>query len=183
MRYFTYEPKALYIGAELGSKRIDTLSRLLTEHPEWGAVLLHLVLSVLSVGGPLWFAWLATKQISQRFRLAEDYAYKASVAKAYEGYRKQAATFDNDFSMRLFGSALTRLEEAPLRLVEKEVPGSPWHEFFNSEAFVKAIDTVPGFRDKVFNLAKSGVEAASAALTRTKAKESPKENLEVVKTE
>lgn len=81
-----------------------------------GEIWLHIILSIVSVGAPLWFAWLATKQIGQRFRLAKDYSYKASVAKAYEGYRREAARIDEDFENRLFDSALTRLEEAPLGL-------------------------------------------------------------------
>jgi len=85
-------------------------------------------------------------QIGQRFRLAEDYAFKASVAKAYEGYRREAARIDKAFEARLFGSALTRLEEAPLRLVEAKTPGSPWHEFVESDAFREALKAIPGFR-------------------------------------
>ncbi|MNV99006.1 hypothetical protein D3C71_1943230 [compost metagenome] len=78
----------------------------------------------------MWFAWVSTKQIGQRFRLAEDYGFKASVAKAYEGYRKEAARIDEAFEAKLFSIALTRLDEAPLRTVEAETPGSPWHELF-----------------------------------------------------
>lgn len=33
----------------------------------------NVILSLLSIGAPIWFAWLSTKQIGQRFRLAEDY--------------------------------------------------------------------------------------------------------------
>ena len=76
-------------------------------------------------------------------RLAEDYGYKASVAKAYEGYRREAARIDEDFENRLFDSALTRLEEAPLRLVDEESHGSPWHELISSDAFKAALDKVP----------------------------------------
>src|SRR5690606_11815180 len=106
-------------------------------------------------GAPLWFAWIATKQINQRFRLSEDYAYKASVAKAYEGYRREAAKIDTIFEARLFSSALERLEEAPLRLVEEEMHGSPWHELFTSKPFRDALETIPEFRDSIINLMKN----------------------------
>jgi hypothetical protein len=95
------------------------------------------------VGAPVWFSWLATKQIGQRFRLAEDYAFKASVAKAYEGYKLEATRLDPNFEKRLFASALTRLDEAPLRLVETGSPGSPWHELIDSHAFKQALEIVP----------------------------------------
>lgn len=150
---------ALVIGAEIGTKRIEVLSGILANsHPDWAMIILHVVLSLLSVGGPLWFAWLATKQIGQRFRLAEDYAYKASVAKAYEGYRKQAANLDPAFAARLFSTALTRLEEAPLRLVEPQTHGSPWHEFLASESVQKALATVPGFQQQVVDIAKKALD-------------------------
>lgn len=88
----------------------------------------NVTLTALSVSAPVWLAWLVTRQIGQRFRLAEDYNYKASVAKAYEGYRAEASYIDPELTKRLFGIALDRLGEAPLRLVEKESPGSPTHE-------------------------------------------------------
>lgn len=134
----------------------------------WGVIVMHAVLSFLSVGGPLWFAWLAMKQIGQRFRLAEDNAYKASVAKAYEGYKKQAAQFDNDFAERLFGAALTRLAEAPLGLIEKDPHGSPWHELISSKGFAKVMDNIPVFREKVIELAKAGIDAASSVASSAK---------------
>ncbi|HDU8427912.1 TPA: hypothetical protein RG034_003364, partial [Acinetobacter baumannii] len=110
---------ALAIGAFIGHERIQILTHALNNsNISWGIISIQIVLSFTSVLAPLWFAWLATKQISQRFKLAEDYDFKASVAKAYEGYKKEAAKIDVDFEARLFNVALTRLEEAPLRLVE-----------------------------------------------------------------
>ncbi len=147
---------ALGIGAHLGSLRVELLSAAIAEKdPQWGVIWMHIALSLLSIGAPLWFAWLATKQIGQRFRLAEDYGFKASVAKAYEGYRREAARIDEAFEARLFSSALTRLEEAPLRLVEDISHGSPWHELVASEAFQKALATVPELKDKFIELAKA----------------------------
>jgi len=156
---------ALLIGAFIGSHRVEILSTAVSaSDPQWGAVLMHLVLSLLSVGGPLWFSWIATKQIGQRFRLAEDYAFKASVAKAYEGYRKEAARIDEVFEARLFSSALSRLEEAPLRLVEGTTHGSPWHEFMSSPVFKQAVDTVPDFKETLTGLLKQGAESVKGAL-------------------
>ena len=140
---------ALVTGACLGTGRVKLLTEALKgDNPQWGVIVIHIVLSILSVGAPLWFAWLATKQIGQRFRLSEDYAFKASVAKAYEGYRREAARIDPDLEQRLFSSALTRLEEAPLRLVEEDSHGSPWHELVRSPSFMEAIDKVPNLKNK-----------------------------------
>jgi hypothetical protein len=124
---------ALIVGALVGAHRVDQLNEALAlPDAKAGLIWIQVTLSLLSVGAPLWFAWLATKQIGHRFKLAEDYAFKASFAKAYEGYRKQAINIDPKFEARLFSSALTRLEEAPLRFVEAETHGSPWHEFLLS---------------------------------------------------
>jgi hypothetical protein len=160
---------ALGLGSLIGAHRLEVLSAALQSPSlNWGGIVTQVVLSLLSVGAPLWFAWLATKQIGQRFRLAEDYAFKASVAKAYEGYRKEAARIDPEFEHRLFGSALTRLDEAPLRLVESGTHGSPWHEAANSEAVRRAMDAMPELRDKVLGLLQEAVQATTAAVGRRK---------------
>jgi hypothetical protein len=167
---------ALGIGSYIGAHRLEVLSAALqAPSPNWGGIVMQAVLSLLSVGAPLWFAWLATKQVGQRFRLAEDYAFKASVAKAYEGYRKEAARIDPAFEHRLFGSALARLDEAPLRLVEPGTHGSPWHELANSEAVRRTFDAAPEFRDKITDLLREGIAATAKALGRSEPKPTPLE--------
>lgn len=143
----------LSLGAWQGAHRLDLLAKIISTPGANGAAFVaQLVTAVISVGAPMWFAWIATKQIGQRFRLAEDYAFKAAVAKAYEGYRKEAIRIDPEFEKRLFASALTRLEEAPLRLVETETHGSPWHELLNSPALKAAMKTGPEFRQQFLDL-------------------------------
>ncbi|MHA4741963.1 hypothetical protein [Dyadobacter sp. MSC1_007] len=149
---------ALVVGSLIGTARVKLLSDAVSStNPQWSIISMHIVLSIISIGAPLWFAWLATKQINQRFRLSEDYAFKASVAKAYEGYRREAARIDPAFEARLFSSALTRLEEAPLRLVESDTHGSPWHELFASKPFQNALEVVPNLKDKFVEVAKEGI--------------------------
>jgi hypothetical protein len=119
---------------------------------------------VLSVGAPVWFAWLATKQIGQRFRLAEDYAFKASISRAYEGFRREAARFDKDMEAKLLTSALTRLDEQPLRLVEADSHGSPWQELASSNVVKHAMKVVPDFAEQVKDLASKAVIALTPAI-------------------
>lgn len=162
---------SLAISAYLGSQRVALLSFNLADvDPKWGVIAMNFVLSILSVGAPLWFAWVATKQIGQRFRLAEDYAYKASVAKAYEGYRREAAKIDPEFAARLFGSSLTRLEEAPLRLMEETSHGSPLHELLNSNKVQAAADAYPAFRDKLLDMKAEAERLLSVRKPLSKAK-------------
>lgn len=148
---------ALFVGASIGSNQLHALAKAITDTQttrQDGSVWVDLILTMLSIGAPIWFAWVATKQIGQRFRLAEDYGYKASISKAYEGYRREAELLDPAFQNRLFSSALTRLDEIPLRLVETATHGSPWHELASSNVVRQAIDTVPNFVGKVTELAK-----------------------------
>jgi len=131
---------ALATGAVVGYFRLQVLEHYLSNTDASSMKLLvQLFLSALSVGAPLWFAWLATKQIGQRFRLAEDYEFKASVSKAYEGYKNEAIGLDESFSQRLFGNALSRLEEPPLRFVEDSHPSSPLMEMLSSPKFKEYI--------------------------------------------
>jgi hypothetical protein len=149
----------LVIGSFIGASRFEILTIALKDsNPNWGIIWIDIALSIVGLAAPIWFAWIATKQINQRFRLAEDYAFKSSVAKAYEGYRKEASRIDEAFEARLFSSALSRLEEAPLRLVENENHGSPWQELLSSPAFLKAMDVVPELKNKFITIAKEGSE-------------------------
>jgi len=134
---------ALGVGALIGHQRIQLLTESLTKPDlNWGIIWIQIILSLTSVLAPLWFAWLATKQISQRFKLAEDYDFKASVAKAYEGYKKEAAKIDPEFEARLFNVALTRLEEAPLRLMDSKNHDSPTHEMLEKTGLNKVGEKV-----------------------------------------
>jgi hypothetical protein len=151
---------ALGLGSWIGSSQLRNFSDLIKQpgsDPTIAAI--NLVLTLLSVGATVWFSWVATKQVGQRFRLAEDYAFKASVSRAYEGYRREAANIDETFVARLFSSALSRLDEQPLRLVETTTHGSPWHELASSDVIRKATEIVPGFADSVIRLAKDGLTA------------------------
>jgi hypothetical protein len=124
---------SLGFGAWLAHDRIETLNALLTSpNVSFNQLWANAVVAIFSVAAPIWFAWVATKQIGERFKLSEDYAFKSSVAQAYEGYRREAANFDGSFTARLFGLALTRLEQEPLRYVENENHGSPFHEMVRS---------------------------------------------------
>jgi len=159
---------ALLSGIYIGTERFTILNTALTDRQSIGHIWTQIFLSFLSLSPSIWFAWIATKQISQRFKLAEDYAYKASVAKAYEGYRKEAARIDENLEARLFSSALTRLEEAPLRLMENEHHGSPWHELSNSLQIQKILHAIPGLKQKLLQEAKE-VEMKDEELSKNKA--------------
>jgi hypothetical protein len=120
---------ALAAGAVLGYFRFEKLSEVMTQSQgDPNTVWIEFLLSALSLGLPIWFAWISTTQIGERFRLSEDYAFKASVATAYEGYRREAAKFSSGIEERLFGAALSRLEEEPLRYVKTHASSSPLHE-------------------------------------------------------
>jgi hypothetical protein len=151
---------ALAAGSYLGYDRLRALSELLkTPNEATSVIILNLLLSILSVAAPVWFAWLATKQIGQRFRLSEDYGFKASISRAYEGFRREAARFDKDMESRLLVSALNRMDELPGRLVESESHGSPWHELASSNVVKQALNSVPGFAAEVKDLASKAISA------------------------
>lgn len=167
---------ALGLGSYFGTAQLRALTDALkTPGAESGVIALNLFLSLLSVAAPVWFAWLATKQIGQRFRLAEDYAFKASISRAYEGYRQEAHRIDEDLEVRLLESALTRLDELPLRLVETDSHGSPWHELASSDLVKDAIRAVPGFVGQVKELAAKAVNTVGASKTKTHAPQSTEE--------
>jgi hypothetical protein len=135
---------SLFAGGAVGYIRLNSFQRTISDaqmDPRW--IWLDAAMSLLSLAAPIWFAWLSTRQIGQRFRLAEDYGFKASVARAYEGYRRQAARLDPKLESRLFSSALDRLEEAPLRFISVEEHSSPYEALLASAGFQKLIDKLP----------------------------------------
>src|SRR5690606_32417234 len=93
---------ALSAAVGLGLFQLDRLAALIqVPHASSSIIFVNFLTSLLSVGAPIWLAWLATKQIGQRFRLSEDYAFKASISRAYEGYRKEAANIDVELQAQL----------------------------------------------------------------------------------
>lgn len=154
---------ALALTGIFGSRQITELMHQMTNpNLPITLALLNILLTIFSVGAPVWFAWLATKQIGQRFRLAEDYAFKASISRAYEGYRREAARIDDsiegsDMEAQLLHSALTRLDEQPLRLVETPTHGSPWSEILASDTIQEAVKTIPGFVHQMRGLAEKAI--------------------------
>lgn len=144
---------ALTTGGAIGFFRLRYLQTLVaTPNVAPAALWVSGAMSFLAIAAPLWFAWLATKQIAQRFRLSEDYAFKASVARAYEGYRREAARLDPQLESRLFASALDRLEEQPLRFISTEEHSSPYLEIISSPSFQRALEKFPDLRQSIMGL-------------------------------
>lgn len=139
----------------IGADRVSSLKEVLISDRSSTVIWVNALLAALGVGAPIWFAWLSTKQIGANFKLAEDYAFKASVSKAYEGYRKEAVEIDPILRDRLFATALSRLEQEPLRLVSKEDHSSPLQEALNSPALKSIWGRVPGLYDEVITLVRS----------------------------
>lgn len=141
---------ALGIGFSWGIYQLNSLVQTLMQPSAKSEVIvLNALLSSLSLGAPIWFSWLASKQIGYRFRLSEDYAFKASVSRAYEGFRREASQHDKEMEARVLSSALSRFDEPPLRLVETAAHGSPWHELISSDAFKQALKSVPEFATRL----------------------------------
>ena len=167
---------ALAAGSYLGTSQLIILSDLFRDNTNnTTAMALNIAATILSIGAPVWFAWLATKQIGQRFRLSEDYAFKAAVSSAYEGFRRETTRFDKDMEAKLLETALTRLDELPLRLVEVESYGSPWHELASSHIVKKAMNNVPEFPREVVSLARSKIGDFKSTKGRTTNKDTTAE--------
>lgn len=144
---------ALVAGGYLGQLRLNSFQSLVS-NPQADArwIWLEAAMSMLALAAPVWFAWLSTRQIGQRFKLAEDYGFKAAVAQAYEGYRKEAARLDPDLEARLFASALDRLEEPPSRFLPQVDHNSPYEALLESAGFQKAFARMPDLQQTMRDL-------------------------------
>lgn len=145
---------SLVIALLLGCWRIIDIFELISKpNVSLIAIFINSILSLIVVGAPVWFAWLATKRIGYLFKLIEDYAFKAATSTAYEGFRREASHHGDEMEERVLSSTLDRFDEAPLRFVDDKVTGSPWHELFASTDFKEAIKSTP-FVNKIIKLAK-----------------------------
>ncbi|MDV4167938.1 hypothetical protein [Rhodovulum sp. FJ3] len=142
---------ALGCAVGIGYFRLEAYESLLSNSAETSVILLNLLVTFLGVGGPIWLAWLSTKNIGQSFKLAEDYAFKASISKAYEGYRKEAVNLDQEFAKQLFGSALTRLDELPSRFVSQVDHSSPLQEALDNPTIKAFFAEVPDVKNKLID--------------------------------
>ncbi len=170
---------SLGAGGYFGSVQLQRLLELMAQKDISNLNMsINFIMAILSIGAPVWFSWLATKQIGQRFKLSEDYAFKASVSRAYEGFRRETARFDKEMEAKLLSSALTRLDELPLRLVETENHGSPWHELASSNIVKQAMSKIPSFPDKVKELAGNAMSERQESIkaNQVKNKNAPRKN-------
>ena len=72
---------------------------------------------------------------------------------------REAARLAPIFEARLFSSALTRLEEPPLRLIEGQIHGSPWQELVGSKEFSTELNKIPELRELFLAIAEKGKES------------------------
>lgn len=68
----------------------------------------------------IWLGWFSARQIGNLARVQLDYAYKASTAVAFEGYKKEVASAnDQALSKQLLETAVRNFGENPVRLHER----------------------------------------------------------------
>jgi len=132
-----------FVGA-IGYSKFDKASALITDlianDKVLEAIAAQVLFFLMGVAAPLWLAWMATKMISKYFQLSEDYSYKASLAKAYIGFKEQADGLDPIFEERLFAAAITQLDANPLRFFEESShSGSPIQDLLQQPFMIAAL--------------------------------------------
>jgi len=87
-----------------------------------------LVLTLMS-GPLLWGAWIASREISKNGQMRDEYRYKASVAMAFEGYKREAGEVDPALVHKLMEGAVHHFAENPaLRVHKSDAPATPLHD-------------------------------------------------------
>lgn len=160
---------ALVAAIGIGASRLEDMKVLMATDIPTSHVVLNMLVTALGIGAPVWLAWLSTRNIGQSFKLAEDYAFKASISKAYEGYRKEAVNLDESFARTLFGSALSRLDEVPSRVLADKEHNSPLEALLDHPAIQKLVETTPELKDKLMQAVMDSSNVASAAVGATAA--------------
>lgn len=114
-------------------------------------------LRIAALTPPVWLTWFAVRKHGIANRVREDYAYKYSAARAYEGFRKAAAETNEDLAKDLIRIAILHLGLNPIRLYEDEHKehASPYHE-----ALERVLDLVGNFRKVEGKVSPNGVNAS-----------------------
>jgi uncharacterized protein YoxC len=106
-----------------------------TEHigkVEWWAYLLQRVPLTFPL---IWLGWFFGRNYGHKIRLEEDYAFKESISRSFEGYKKQMQEVDPEVALpRLCDRTISILSETPLRVFERktsdETPANSFLERF-----------------------------------------------------
>ena len=134
---------ALLALGRLGWLRFDTIAELIkalvAQNQPLSALGTDIMLSFLTIAAPVWFAWFSARMISRYFHLAEDYSYKAALAKAYMGFKEQAKDLDPIFQERLFAAAITQLDCNPMRFDDDSHPVSPLQDLLQQSFMHEAL--------------------------------------------
>jgi uncharacterized protein YneF (UPF0154 family) len=124
---------SLATGATVGFWRGERIiNQMALQNPRVDLILIEIGIAVVGLTAPLWMAWLSTKQLSQKTQLAEDYAYKSSISKAYEGYRREAIRFGAETEEKLFNTTINRFNELPSRHFDRNTSGTPLQDVISS---------------------------------------------------
>ncbi len=169
---------ALTAAVGIGWFRYADLLLLLQSKPDPNVLLSNVVLTLFGVGAPVWLAWVSTRMISQNMALAEDYAYKAALAKAYVGFREEAkALGDPIFEQRLFAAAITQLDANPVRLLSASHPGSPLQDLLQ-QPFIQDALRDETFKQKMIDWLRATFRSrTSAPMPSSVATSTPKASL------
>lgn len=131
----------------IGYIRYPAMLELIKEKAAIEYMLFQLVLNGVALAGPVWLSWVATKRLSNIFAISEDYAYKAAIAQAYQGYRDSMKEADVLMQHRLFAMVVTQLDANPVRFVSERHPGSPLQDLLQQSWMEEALKNTT-FRDQ-----------------------------------
>ncbi|MGD9725783.1 MAG: hypothetical protein AB7Q04_13955 [Steroidobacteraceae bacterium] len=131
----------------IGFLRYPAMLELIKDKAAIEYMLFQIVLNGIALAGPIWLSWVATKRLSNIFAISEDYAYKAAIAQAYQGYRDSMKDADLLMQHRLFATVVTQLDANPARFVSERHPGSPLQDLLQQPWMEEALRN-EGFREQ-----------------------------------
>jgi hypothetical protein len=138
------------IGAiiSLGYLRYPATAALISERAEIQYLSFQLLFSLATLSGPIWLSWVATKRLARTFAISEDYAYKAAIAQAYQGYRDSVKDADPLMQQRLFATVITHLDANPVRFLSGQHPATPLQDLLQQPWMEKMMQENITFREQ-----------------------------------
>lgn len=132
-----------------GLLRYPAMIALIQERAEVEYLIFQFLLSIASLAGPIWLSWVATKRLARTFAISEDYAYKAAIAQAYQGYRDSVKDADPLMQQRLFASVVTQLDANPVRFLSDRHAATPIQDLLQQQWMEQIINSDKTFKEKL----------------------------------
>jgi hypothetical protein len=123
------------------SGNLQAVSELIAAQGDLAYISLQLIVGLVPMAGFTWLALIATHRLRHTHAITEDYAYKAALAQAYQGYTQSAESNNqSDTLAQLQATLIQQLESSPVRFLSEKPRGLAMSELLKYKQLLEELD-------------------------------------------